>query len=50
MKIVGYIERESAGLIRMILSAAGLWREPASRAPPVAPVDVTVSSEPVLDY
>jgi hypothetical protein len=50
MKIVGFVERESAGTIRLLLSAAGLWREPAPRPPPPEPVAVPVLTEPVLDY
>ena len=50
MKIVGFIERESAGFIRMLLSAAGLWKEPAPRAPPPEPVAVPGFAELVLDY
>ncbi len=49
MKIIGFIERESPGLIRMLLSTAGLWKEPVPRAPP-APVETPVLSELVLDY
>ncbi len=50
MKIVGFIEREETVLIRMVLSAAGLWKEPVPRAPPTVPVAVTVHEEPVVDY
>ena len=50
MKITGFIERENAGLIRMLLIAAGLSREPSPQAPPSESVAVTVVSEPVPDY
>jgi hypothetical protein len=51
MKIVGFIEREETGLIRMLLSSAGLWKEPAPRAPPPPePVGVPLFVEPVVDY
>ncbi len=50
MKIVGFIEREETGLIRILLSAAGLWKEPVPRAPPPEPVAVPVFEEPRVDY
>jgi hypothetical protein len=50
MKIVGFIEREETGLIRMLLSAAGLWREPVPRAPPPQPVPVPQAEEHSVDY
>lgn len=50
MNIVGFIEKEETCLIRILLNAAGLWKEPVPRAPPPEPVDVTMFSEPVLDY
>ena len=50
MKIIGFIEREETGLIRMLLIASGLWKEPAPRAPPPEPVIAPVTAEPVLDY
>jgi hypothetical protein len=34
MKVVGFIEQQNIDLIRMWLGAAGLWKEPAARAPP----------------
>ena len=50
MKIVGFIEREETGIIRMLLSAAGLWKEPVPRAPPPEPVAAPVFEEHVVDY
>ena len=50
MKIVGFIEREENGLIRMLLNTAGLWKEPVQRAPPREPVAVPVFEEPKVDY
>ena len=50
MKIIGFIEREETGLIRMLLSTAGLWKEPIPRAPPHEPVAVPVFEEPGVDY
>jgi len=50
MQIVGFVERECGVLIRILLSAAGLWKEPAPRAPPPAPVVAPVFSEYVLDF
>jgi len=34
MKIVGFIERDNPGLIKLFLSAAGLWRETARQLHP----------------
>ena len=42
MKIVGFVERENTDLIRMWLSAAGLWKEPAERRPPKLPQSADV--------
>jgi hypothetical protein len=57
MKIVGFVERKSSDLIRMWLSAAGLWKEPVPRAPPepepilkVATCTEPGRSEPAVDY
>jgi len=50
MKIVGFIEREETGHIRMCLSAAGLWRDPVPRAPPPQPVPVPLVAETTVDY
>ncbi len=50
MKIVGFIEREETVLIRMVLSAVGLWKEPVPRAPPPEPVAVPVFKEHKVDY
>ncbi len=49
MKIVGFIEREETILIRMLMSAAGLWKEPVPRAPPPEPVAASEFAEPVFD-
>ena len=38
MKIIGFIEREETVRIRMVLSTAGLWKEPVPRTPPPGPV------------
>jgi len=50
MKVVGFIERENTDLIRMWLSAAGLWREPAARAPPPQPEPLPQVAEPTVNY
>ena len=50
MKIVGFIERDSPGLIKLLLSAAGLWREPELRPPPPEPAAEPEVPELVLDY
>ena len=50
MKIVGFIERDSPGLIKLLLSAAGLWREPAPRPPPPEPAAEPEVHDLVLDY
>jgi hypothetical protein len=46
----GLIERENTDLIRMWLSAAGLWKEPAARAPPIPPEPPPRVAEPTVDY
>ena len=50
MKIVGFIERDNPGLIKLFLSAAGLWREPAPRPPPPEPAVEPEAHDLVLDY
>ena len=50
MRIVGFIERDNPGLIKLFLSAAGLWKEPAPRPPPSEPAADPESPEVVLDY
>jgi len=50
MKIVGFIERDNAVLIKLLLTAAGLWREPEPRPPPPEPAAEPEAPEPVLDY
>ena len=50
MKVVGFIERDSPGLIKLLLSAAGLWREPEPRPPPPEPVVEPEVHDLVLDY
>ncbi len=50
IKIVGFIEREETMLIRMLLSEAGLWKEPVPRAPPHVPVAAPMFAEPTVDY
>jgi hypothetical protein len=58
MRVIGFIEREKTDLIRMWLSAAGLWKEPAARAPPPQPDPPPQlaacaeqrRSEPTVDY
>jgi len=50
MEIVGFIERDSPGLIKLLLSAAGLWREPEPRPPPPEPVVEPEVHDLVLDY
>jgi hypothetical protein len=48
--LVGFIERDNHSLIKLFLSAAGLWREPEPRPPPPEPFAAPEVSEPVLDY
>jgi len=50
MRIVGFIERDNPGLIKLILSAAGLWRKPAPRPPPPEPAAEPEAPELILDY
>ena len=50
MKIVGFIERDNAVLIKLLLSAAGLRREPEPRPPPPEPAAESEVPELVLDY
>jgi len=50
MKIVGFIERDNPGLIKLFLSAAGLWKEPAPRPPPPEPAVEPEVPDLVLDY
>jgi len=58
MNVIGFIEWENTDLIRMLLSAAGLWKQPAARAPPpdpellpqVAARTEHGRSEPTVDY
>ena len=50
MKIVGFIEREQTMLIQRSLSAAGLWKKAAPRAPPVEHITVPQIVEPTMDY
>jgi len=50
MKIVGFIERDNPVLIKILLTAAGLWREPAPRPPPPEPAAEPEAPERVLDY
>ena len=50
MKVIGFVERENSDLIRMWLSAAGLWKEPAARAPPPDPELLPQVAEPTVDY
>ena len=50
MRIVGFVERDNPGLIKLLLSAAGLWKEPEPRPPPLEPVAEPEAPERVLDY
>ena len=50
MEIVGFIERDNPGLIKLLLSAAGLWREPEPRQPPPEPPAEPEAPEVTLDY
>ena len=50
MKIVGFIERDNVVLIKLFLSAAGLWREPEPRPPPPEPAAEPEAPDLVLDY
>jgi hypothetical protein len=50
MKVIGFIERDNPDLIRMWLSAAGLWKKPAARAPPPEPDPLPQVAEPRVDY
>jgi hypothetical protein len=57
MKITGFVERDQSLLLERYLKAAGLWKEPTSRAPPAeSPVLIAAActdpscSEPSVDY